>query len=167
MPVNWPKFSSRGYRPAPQESSSSLCQQKRLKINVINAFPQFPQEMAPQPPWPPSANLGHPKRSIQGACRSLAAATPDACAGRGDPKLFLGDPQEVRCTDLVILPVFVNTNPLCFQTLGILSRFTHFFVFVVLFLTLFEPKLIHSTCFTTARRSLVSNNRHPIRPWER
>ena len=51
----------------------------------------------------------------------LAAAkdsTPDACAGRGDPKLFSGDTPNVslplvRFTD-VIFPVFVNTTPLCF-----------------------------------------------------
>ena len=36
-----------------------------------------PQEMAPQPPWPPSANLGHPKRSIQGGVALLGVRVKD------------------------------------------------------------------------------------------
>ena len=71
---------------------------KRLKINVINAFPHLPQKMAPQPPWPPSANLGHPKCSIQGGVALLGATSlvtshvtrPARRKSRAEPRTLSG-----------------------------------------------------------------------------
>ena len=65
---------------------------KRLKINVQHAFPHLPQEMAPQPPWPPSANLGHPKRSIQGGVPLLVGGDRLA-VGRAKPVTVVASAQ--------------------------------------------------------------------------